>query len=723
MTSWPKLQQIYGLFGPRTILLPIQAGTKKCLREGWQHTTWEMTQHPRYQSELASGGIAVLFGPENLAGLDCDTEERVAEFLEANPQASETLQTRGARGRTFHFRIPGTYPKLLCKLKTLDGQKIGEWRGADGYTVVSGIHPDTGEPYKFLVEKPPLLIDWSQIKWPAHWNVPWQPKTAAETGASGSSDGDLSRRITAYLAGCPPAVSGNGGHIQTLKVATQLVIVFALGVDDAMPYLREYNKKCEPPWSEKKLLHKAAGAAKNKLGHETGAKIDASGESSPPCPYPPVDWTAIEKAAIRSGARFSQETIYPKNSILVPYMAFARTVCESSDTHLIGAILPVVGALLARRVYISWPQRNIYPNLFSLLIGPAGQRKTDAVKLASKIAWSCLPGAAFLKKHLSVEALFEEYCEESGGLPDKLSLVDDANIILSSWGKTDYGARVAAEFLDLYDCGPLSEAFMRNKGKKTATGRIIPETSTNVVMAGTFNVAMFPLEQIKQGIQRRFMFNVAEKLGRTIEWPSHESSGSVTQAFSPLLGFSGQIDMPREGEAWDFWLDYQIKNRALLNEVGNDNEPLSARLATTPTSVLKVATLFEACMVAHGGLAEMPKLFGLESLQTAAHYVEAHMKAADFIDRYGARKAAQEQAEVVLAIIRREFKPTRPDTIYVTRSELTRRFCMHTGRRGAMTIDDLYLEIIPETERQGEAIQVLKRGKFEVYAFRTEQSL
>jgi hypothetical protein len=92
MTGWRILQKIYTLFGPRTVLLPIHPGTKKCFREGWPHTTWEMTQQPPYQAELANGGIAVLFGPENLAGLDCDTEERVAEFLELNPQASETLQ-------------------------------------------------------------------------------------------------------------------------------------------------------------------------------------------------------------------------------------------------------------------------------------------------------------------------------------------------------------------------------------------------------------------------------------------------------------------------------------------------------------------------------------------------------------------------------------------------------------------------------------------------------
>jgi hypothetical protein len=39
-----------------------------------------------------------------------------------------------------------------------------------------------------------------------------------------------------------------------------------------------------------------------------------------------------------------------------------------------------------------------------------------------------------------------------------------------------------------------------------------------------------------------------------------------------------------------------------------------------------------------------------------------------------------------------------------------------------MTPDDLYLKIIPELERQDEAIQALKRGKTEVYAFRTKLS-
>jgi hypothetical protein len=133
--------------------------------------------------------------------------------------------------------------------------------------------------------------------------------------------------------------------------------------------------------------------------------------------------------------------------------------------------------------------------------------------------------------------------------------------------------------------------------------------------------------------------------------------------------------------------------------------------------------IFEACIAAHSKAENMPRFFSLDSLEPAERYVEAHMKAAEFIDRYGVRKVAQEQAELILATIRKEFKAARPGTIYVTRSELTRRFCMHTGRQGALTPEDLYLRILPELERQGEAVQVLKRAKFEVYAFRTEESL
>jgi hypothetical protein len=51
---------------------------------------------------------------------------------------------------------------------------------------------------------------------------------------------------------------------------------------------------------------------------------------------------------------------------------------------------------------------------------------------------------------------------------------------------------------------------------------------------------------------------------------------------------------------------------------------------------------------------------------------------------------------------------------------LTREFCTNIGRAGSLSPEDLYLRIIPELQRQGEACLALKRGKFEVFAFKTE---
>jgi hypothetical protein len=110
----------------------------------------------------------------------------------------------------------------------------------------------------------------------------------------------------------------------------------------------------------------------------------------------------------------------------------------------------------------------------------------------------------------------------------------------------------------------------------------------------------------------------------------------------------------------------------------------------------------------------------LTGLETAIGFVDEHLRAAAFLDQHGVRKAAQEQAEVVLATVRRDFGAQRPDTIYITRTDLTRKLCPNTRRHVAMTVEDLYLRVLPELERQDEVTRVVKRGKFEVHAFRTE---
>src|SRR5262249_23151884 len=97
-------------------------------------------------------------------------------------------------------------------------------------------------------------------------------------------------RARAYVRKMPEAISGQGGHRATFKVARVLVIGFALTVEEALPILEEYNGRCEPRWSEKELRHKLESAGKKGKGtrgylfnqerRESGASQQGSGKPS-----------------------------------------------------------------------------------------------------------------------------------------------------------------------------------------------------------------------------------------------------------------------------------------------------------------------------------------------------------------------------------------------------------------------------------------------------------
>jgi len=74
--------------------------------------------------------------------------------------------------------------------------------------------------------------------------------------------GRLVARARAYLACIEGAVSGQRGHDRTFRAACVLVRKFGLTEPEAWPLLCEWNRKCEPPWSERDLAHKLSDALK-----------------------------------------------------------------------------------------------------------------------------------------------------------------------------------------------------------------------------------------------------------------------------------------------------------------------------------------------------------------------------------------------------------------------------------------------------------------------------
>ncbi len=70
-----------------------------------------------------------------------------------------------------------------------------------------------------------------------------------------------------YLERAGGAISGQGGHRKTFRLACRLVhppeIGFGLSFEDALSLLLWWNQWCEPKWTEKELSHKVADAIKN----------------------------------------------------------------------------------------------------------------------------------------------------------------------------------------------------------------------------------------------------------------------------------------------------------------------------------------------------------------------------------------------------------------------------------------------------------------------------
>lgn len=81
------------------------------------------------------------------------------------------------------------------------------------------------------------------------------PSTPAPRAA-----GDALERASAYVAKMDPAISGQGGHDATWRVARKCAQDFGLGYEDTLAILHEYNARCAPPWSERELKHKAKDA-------------------------------------------------------------------------------------------------------------------------------------------------------------------------------------------------------------------------------------------------------------------------------------------------------------------------------------------------------------------------------------------------------------------------------------------------------------------------------
>jgi replicative DNA helicase len=122
----------------------------------------------------------------------------------------------------------------------------------------------------------------------------------AAPGADGPHPpGGVESKALAFLEQLPPAVSGDGGHDRTFHAASLLVQGLGLTPQQALPLLKQYNQKCQPPWSDDELRHKLEDAAKKEgqRGYLLGP-APAGGPQAPGFRADFLDCAALEAAAV-----------------------------------------------------------------------------------------------------------------------------------------------------------------------------------------------------------------------------------------------------------------------------------------------------------------------------------------------------------------------------------------------------------------------------------------
>ena len=98
-------------------------------------------------------------------------------------------------------------------------------------------------------------------------NVDWiglRPRPQVRVLTQIDSDDVMIRRARGYLSCVEGAISGQRGHDRTMRAACILVQKFGLSIPQAWPLFLEWNEQCEPPWSERELLHKLQDAERLK---------------------------------------------------------------------------------------------------------------------------------------------------------------------------------------------------------------------------------------------------------------------------------------------------------------------------------------------------------------------------------------------------------------------------------------------------------------------------
>ena len=145
------------------------------------------------------------------------------------------------------------------------------------------------------------------------------------------------QRAELWLSKVPPAISGSGGHNTTYTAAVGLVHGFGLSEGDALRLLSEWNRSCQPPWTDRELAYKIRSAASTSHDKPAGHLLNAIGT---------VEYTDLSRVVFRKPYGSADPASSEFKRFLESAFAATEVVCiceqvEDGKPMTSGSFLPV----------------------------------------------------------------------------------------------------------------------------------------------------------------------------------------------------------------------------------------------------------------------------------------------------------------------------------------------------------------------------------------------
>lgn len=266
------------------------------------------------------------------------------------------------------------------------------------------------------------------------------------------------------------------------------------------------------------------------------------------------------------------------------YLAYTSDT-ESPVTFHRWSILGAISAWLGKRFYIKHGHSKINSNMYVMLMGAAGTRKSTAIKIASgilrKAGYSTFAASKTSKEQFLAD-LAKTGMSDKGDSDDSDKLLDlniwgaeedqessmgDCEIFINADEFNDFVGNGNIEFLSLLGNLWDIQGDYRHS-KLTSKSVFVKDPSVSILAGNTatgFSLA-FPKEAIGQGIFSRLLLIHGESTGKRIAFPAPPSEQATAALIKCLL----QIRAIAVGEA-----ELSPEAKAMLEFIYNEWNPIN----------------------------------------------------------------------------------------------------------------------------------------------------